>query len=148
MMLGRSRCLLEHDGLDAVFSSDCSRSMSHLLSTYLLFVPVQAIFIAELHPTKILNNRSLLARVELVVTDLLRRMDIIQTRIVEVRNKEISFSSWLTHNSFESRTARGTVCIWGVSSTQSTSLSTLYAPPYFALVRSAHPGSQPSTMTA
>lgn len=84
MMLGRSRCLLEHDGLDAVFASEYSRSMSHLLSTYLLFVPVQAIFIAELHPARILNNRSLLARVELVVTDLLRRMDIIRGRIAEV----------------------------------------------------------------
>jgi len=84
MMLGRSRCLLDHAGLDSVFSSTINRTMSSLLSTYLQFVPIQAIFLSELHPTKIMNNKALLTRVELVVVDLLRRMEDIQTQISKV----------------------------------------------------------------
>lgn len=85
IMLGRTRCLLNHEGLDAVFSSPLNRSLSALLSTYLLFVPVQAIFILELHPVKISNTKALLSRVELVVADLLERLNRVHARITEVR---------------------------------------------------------------
>jgi len=84
MMLGRSRCLLEDNGLDAAFSSPLNNSMSSLLSTYLNFVPIQAKFISELHPVKISNNKSLLSRVEYVVHDLLERLERVHARIVEV----------------------------------------------------------------
>lgn len=84
-MLGRTRCLLNHDGLDAVFSSPLNRSLSTLLSTYLLFVPVQAIFILELHPAKISNRKSSLSRVEFMVIDLLERLKGVYARIAEVR---------------------------------------------------------------
>jgi hypothetical protein len=85
MMLGRTRCLLNHEGLDCVFSSPLNRSLSALLSTYLLFVPVQAIFILELHPAKISNNKAPLSRVEFMVTDLLNRLKRVHARITEVR---------------------------------------------------------------
>jgi len=84
MMLGRTRCLLNHEGLDAVFFSPLNRCLSALLSTYLLFVPVQAIFILELHPSKISNNKALLSRVEYMVADLLKRLERVHTRISEV----------------------------------------------------------------
>ncbi|KAF2703095.1 hypothetical protein K504DRAFT_418954 [Pleomassaria siparia CBS 279.74] len=79
--LGRTRCLLDHKGLDAVFLSPHYRTLSLLLSTYLQFVPIQAIFIAELHPGRILNNELLHSRAEFVVTDLLRRMEEAQMQI-------------------------------------------------------------------
>ncbi|KAF2794071.1 hypothetical protein K505DRAFT_242965, partial [Melanomma pulvis-pyrius CBS 109.77] len=91
MMLGRSRCLLDHAGLDSVFSSTINRTMSSLLYTYLQFVPIQAIFISELHPTRILNNQSLIPRVEFVVVDLLRRMEDIHAQISKLRGPS---NSW------------------------------------------------------
>jgi hypothetical protein len=90
MMLGRSRCLLDYAGLDSVFSSTINCTMSSLLSTYLQFVPIQAIFLSELHPAKIMNNKALLTRVELVVEDLLQRMKEIQTQISKVSTARIS----------------------------------------------------------
>lgn len=84
MMLGRSRPLLEYNGLDSAFSSPLNKCMSSLLSTYLHFVPIQAIFISELYPSKILNNESLLSRVEHVVQDLLERLKCVYARITEV----------------------------------------------------------------
>lgn len=89
-MLGRSRCLLDYTGLDSVFSSTINCTMSSLLSTYLQFVPIQAIFLFELHPAKIMNNKALLTRVELVVEDLLQRMKEIQTQISKVSTARIS----------------------------------------------------------
>ncbi|KAH7130826.1 hypothetical protein B0J11DRAFT_524178 [Dendryphion nanum] len=91
MMLGRSRCLLEHDGLDSVFSSAFTRAMSSLFSTYLHFVPIQAIFISELHPTKIANKKSELSRVEYVVTDLLGRLSRMHARITELHGPSDSW---------------------------------------------------------
>ncbi|KAF9697819.1 hypothetical protein EKO04_004203 [Ascochyta lentis] len=91
MMLGRTRCLLNHEGLDAVFSSPLNRSLSALLSTYLLFVPVQAIFILELHPVKISNKKSLLSRVEFMVTDLLERLKRVHARITELHGPSDSW---------------------------------------------------------
>lgn len=85
MMLGRTQCLLNHEGLDSVFASPLNRSLSALLSTYLLFVPVQAIFILELHPSKISNQKALLSRVEYMVTDLLDRLKRVHARISEVQ---------------------------------------------------------------
>ncbi|KAJ4292464.1 hypothetical protein N0V90_009126 [Kalmusia sp. IMI 367209] len=73
MMLGRSRCLLEYEGVDLAFSHPFNRSMSALLTTYLHFVPIQALFVAELHPSKIVNDSSLVSSVEFVVQDLLER---------------------------------------------------------------------------
>ena len=84
MMQGRSRFLLEYDGLGSALSSPLNRSMSSLLSTYLKFVPVQAIFISELHPDKIVNNKALLSRVEYVVQDLLERLERVHAGITEV----------------------------------------------------------------
>ncbi|KAH6621870.1 hypothetical protein C7974DRAFT_212393 [Boeremia exigua] len=92
MMLGRTRCLLNHEGLDAVFSSPLNRSLSALLSTYLLFVPVQAIFVLELHPLKISNNKALLSRVEYVVADLLDRLKRVHARITELHGPSDSWS--------------------------------------------------------
>ncbi|KAF1852027.1 uncharacterized protein K460DRAFT_413505 [Cucurbitaria berberidis CBS 394.84] len=84
MMQGRSRFLLEYDGLGAALSSPLNKSMSSLLSTYLNFVPVQAIYISELHPDKIVNNKSLLSRVEYVVQDLLERLERVHAKITEL----------------------------------------------------------------
>lgn len=84
MMLGRTHCLLNHAGLDSVFASPLNRSLSALLSTYLLFVPVQAIFILELHPVKISNQKALLSRVEYTVADLLDRLKRVHARINKV----------------------------------------------------------------
>ncbi|KAJ4984959.1 C6 transcription factor [Stagonosporopsis vannaccii] len=92
MMLGRTRCLLNHEGLDAVFSSPLNRSLSALLSTYLLFVPVQAIFILELHPMKISNKKALLSRVEYMVADLLDRLKRVHARITELHGPSDSWS--------------------------------------------------------
>ncbi|KAF2009391.1 hypothetical protein BU24DRAFT_497039 [Aaosphaeria arxii CBS 175.79] len=92
MMLGRSRCLLEHHGLDSVFASPMVRSVSSLLSTYLHFVPIQAIYILELHPDRISNNRGLLSRVEYVVLDLLERMKRVHARITELHGPSDSWS--------------------------------------------------------
>lgn len=90
-MLGRSRFLLEYEGLDAALSSRLNKSMSSLLSTYLYFVPIQAIYISDLHPDKIINNKSLLAKVESVVQDLLQRLEHVHTKIFEV---SIATTSW------------------------------------------------------
>jgi hypothetical protein len=90
MMLSRSRPLLDHTGLDSVFSSTINLTMSSLLSTYLQFVPIQAIFLSELHPAKIKNKKALLTRVELVVVDLLRRMEEIRTQISKVSTMRCS----------------------------------------------------------
>lgn len=84
MMQGRSRFLLEYDGLESALSSPLHQSMSSLLSTYLHFVPIQAIFISELHPDKIVGNKAVLSRVEYVVQDLLERLESIHARITEV----------------------------------------------------------------
>ncbi|KAF2821137.1 hypothetical protein CC86DRAFT_411439 [Ophiobolus disseminans] len=92
MMLGRTRCLLNHEGLDSVFSSPLNRSLSALLSTYLLFVPVQAIYILELHPLKISNKKALLSRVEYVVADLLDRLKRVHARINELHGPSESWS--------------------------------------------------------
>jgi hypothetical protein len=81
MMQGRSRFLLDCDGLDAALSSPFNAAMSSLLSTYLRFVPIQAIYMSELHPDRILNKKSLLSRVELVVQDLLKKLDHVYARI-------------------------------------------------------------------
>ncbi|KAH8634716.1 hypothetical protein IG631_10116 [Alternaria alternata] len=75
MMQGKSRFLLEYDGLDAALSSPFNKDMSSLLSTYLHFVPIQAIYMSELHPDRISNKKSLLSRVEIVVKDLLERLE-------------------------------------------------------------------------
>lgn len=60
MMQGRTRYLLEYNGLDAALTSPLFVSLSSLLSTYLHFVPIQAIFISELHPEKIVNKTAML----------------------------------------------------------------------------------------
>ncbi|KAJ8113730.1 hypothetical protein OPT61_g4206 [Boeremia exigua] len=91
MMLGRAHCLLSHEGLDSVFSSPLNRSLSALLSTYLLFVPVQAIFILELHPSRITNQKALLSRVEHIVADLLDRLNRVHARINELHGPS---NSW------------------------------------------------------
>lgn len=84
MMQGRSRFLLEYDGLDAALSSPFNKAMSSLMSTYLRFVPIQAIYMSELHPDRIANKKSLLSRVELVVQDLLDKLDNVYARITSV----------------------------------------------------------------
>lgn len=84
MMQGRSRFLLEYDGLDAALSSPFNKAMSSLLSTYLRFVPIQAIYMSELHPDRIANKKSLLSRVELVVEDLLYKLDRVYAGITSV----------------------------------------------------------------
>lgn len=84
MMQGRSRFLLDYEGLDSALSSPLNKSMSSLLSTYLHLVPIQAIFISDLHPDKIINNKSLLAKVESVVQELLERLERVRARIFEV----------------------------------------------------------------
>ncbi|KAH7068205.1 hypothetical protein BKA63DRAFT_494865 [Paraphoma chrysanthemicola] len=84
MMQGRTRYLLDYAGLDAALSSPLNMSLSSLLSTYLHFVPIQAMFISELHPEKISNNKSLLARVEVVVRDLLEKLESVHARITEL----------------------------------------------------------------
>lgn len=103
MMLGRSRALLEYDGLDTAFSSPFKKSMSSLLSAYLQLVPIQAIFVSELHPTRVLNNKLLLSRVEFVVQDLLERLETIQAQIDEVsflRHKITKYSPCLAAREF------------------------------------------------
>lgn len=84
MMQGRTRYLLDYDGLESALASPLNKSLSSLLSTYLHFVPIQAIFISELHPEKISNKKSLLSRVEVVVRDLLDRLETVHARITEV----------------------------------------------------------------
>jgi hypothetical protein len=90
IMLGRSRCLLESDGVDLAFSHPFNRSMSALLTTYLHFVPIQALFISELHPSKIVNDSSLVTSVEFAVNDLLERLERVHARI-----SAVSYSSAL-----------------------------------------------------
>ncbi|CAN9453493.1 unnamed protein product [Alternaria alternata] len=84
MMQGKSRFLLEYDGLDAALSSPFNKDMSSLLSTYLHFVPIQAIYMSELHPDQISNKKSLLSRVEIVVKDLLERLEQVYSRITSL----------------------------------------------------------------
>jgi hypothetical protein len=84
MMQGRTRYLLDYEGLESALASPLNKSLSSLLSTYLHFVPIQAIFISELHPEKISNKTSLLSRVEVVVRDLLDRLETVHARITEV----------------------------------------------------------------
>ncbi|CAG5186277.1 uncharacterized protein ALTATR162_LOCUS11540 [Alternaria atra] len=84
MMQGKSRFLLEYDGLDAALSSPFNKGMSSLLSTYLHFVPIQAIYMSELHPDRISNKKSLLSRVDIVVKDLLDRLEQVYTRITSL----------------------------------------------------------------
>ncbi|KAF1999784.1 hypothetical protein P154DRAFT_576703 [Amniculicola lignicola CBS 123094] len=91
MMLGRSRSLLGHDTLGALISPPLNRCMSSLLSTYLHLVPVQALFIAELHPGKILNNISMLSRVESVAEDLQNRLQHIHSCITQLHSHS---NSW------------------------------------------------------
>lgn len=91
MMQGKSRFLLEYDGLDAALSSPFNKDMSSLLSTYLHFVPIQAIYMSELHPDRISNKKSLLSRVEIVVKDLLERLERVYTRITSVSQCSFKF---------------------------------------------------------
>jgi hypothetical protein len=84
MMLGRRLCLLETDGMDLAFSHPFNQSMSALLTTYLHFVPIQAQFISELHPSKIVGDSSLVTSVEFVVHDLLEKLQRVHTRITAV----------------------------------------------------------------
>jgi hypothetical protein len=92
MMQGKSRFLLEYDGLDAALSSPFNKDMSSLLSTYLHFVPIQAIYMSELHPDRISNKKSLLSRVEIVVKDLLERLEQVYSRITSV--SQCGFGFW------------------------------------------------------
>ncbi|KNG50554.1 c6 transcription factor [Stemphylium lycopersici] len=92
MMQGRSRFLLEYDGLDAALSSPFNKAMSSLLSTYLRFVPIQAIYMSELHPDRIANKKSLLSRVELVVEDLLYKLDRVYAGITSLYGTSESWS--------------------------------------------------------
>ncbi|KAH7351489.1 hypothetical protein BKA66DRAFT_475925 [Pyrenochaeta sp. MPI-SDFR-AT-0127] len=91
MMLGRTRCLLEYKGMDLAFSHPYNRSMSALLMTYLHFVPIQDLFVTELHPAKILNDESLVSRVELVVHDLLERLQRVHARITALHGPSDSW---------------------------------------------------------
>lgn len=84
MMLGRSRCLLEADGVDLAFSHPLNRSMSALMTTYLHFVPIQALFVSELHPSKIVDDSSLVTSVDFAVDDLLERLQRVHARITAV----------------------------------------------------------------
>lgn len=85
MMQGRSRILLESDGLDSALSSPLSKSISSLLSTYLHLVPIQAVYISELHPERILNKKSLLSKVDFVVQELLEKLEHVYASITGVR---------------------------------------------------------------
>ena len=76
--------MLDYEGLELALSHPVNRSMSALLTTYLHFAPIQAIFIAELHPAKIANNSSLVPAVESTVQDLLERLQRIHARISAV----------------------------------------------------------------
>ncbi|KAF2441513.1 hypothetical protein P171DRAFT_434189 [Karstenula rhodostoma CBS 690.94] len=91
MMLGRRLCLLEADGMDLAFSHPFNQSMSALLTTYLHFVPIQAQFISELHPSKIVDDSSLVTSVEVIVHDLLERLQRVHARITALHGPS---SSW------------------------------------------------------
>ncbi|KAG9186039.1 hypothetical protein G6011_02595 [Alternaria panax] len=91
MMQGKSRFLLEYDGLDAALSSPFNEGISSLLSTYLHFVSIQAIYMSELHPDRISNKSSLLSRIEIVVEDLVERLEQLCTRITSL---DAASESW------------------------------------------------------
>lgn len=83
-MLGRSRCLLDYNGVELALSSPFNSAMSSLMKTYLHFVPVQAMLISELHPSRIVHDGSLVSRVDSITRDLLERLQRIHTRITAV----------------------------------------------------------------
>ncbi|KAF2847220.1 hypothetical protein T440DRAFT_214911 [Plenodomus tracheiphilus IPT5] len=93
MMQGRSRFLLDYEGLDSALSSPLNKSLSSLLSTYLHLVPIQAVYISELHPDRILNRKALLAKVDSVVQDLLERLERVYSRITGLSGPSES-DSW------------------------------------------------------
>ena len=95
MMLGRSHCLLDYEGVELAFSHPFNKSMSALLTTYLHFVPIQALFVSELHPSRIGSNRSLVSGVESIIQDLLERLQRIHARITAVSQKCLFTGSWL-----------------------------------------------------
>jgi hypothetical protein len=147
-MLGRSRILLPYEGLDAVLSSPLNMSMSSLLSTYLHFVPIQAIYISELHPERIMNKKSLLSRVECIVQDLLDKLEDIRQKITVV-GIYISRSGLrrLTMTSCTEIRILGPVCTSVVNCTPYSSPTIQSARLFCAQDRSVCPTKFRSTMT-
>lgn len=84
MMLGKRRCILEHEELDSVFASRPSTSLSPITSLYLQFVPIQAILLSKLQRKEMPNGGMPKSRAEYVITDLLERMMHLEKGITEV----------------------------------------------------------------
>lgn len=148
IMQGRPRFLLEYDGLDSALSSPLNDSLSSLLSTYLHFVPIQAIYIAELHPEKISNKKSMLSRVEIVVQDLLDRLERVHARITGVRPWSCLMCTHADLSSYTDLLTSGAAFTWEVNLAPFNFLITPFAHPSSGRGKYVFRRSPVSTMTA